>query len=96
MDMSYKNMLNIHALKQLTPSISIPDRTLCIGEAERLDSIPVLIFTELSSPTQKARLEDMTKMPIEKFGLTGDGNYIDAEDFEQDNFFDQINLKGDF
>ena len=95
MDMRYKNLLNLHALNQLSVPISIPDKRLCIGEAERLDNIPVLIFTELNEPLQKVRLESMTKIPIEKMGLVGDGNYLTADDFEQDNFFEQINLKGD-
>ena len=96
MNMKYKNMMNAHALNQLCVPVSIPDHRLCIGDAERLDNIPVLIFTELSSPMQKVRIEDLSKLPIEKVGLTGDGNYIDADDFVQDNFFEQINMKGEF
>lgn len=94
MNMEYKQMLNNHAFNCMTRTASIPDYRLCIGSAERLDSIPVLLFTEVSAPSQKAKLEDVIKQPIEKFGFTGDGNYVEATDFQSDSFFDAIQSMG--
>ncbi len=94
MDMAYKNLLNTHALKAMPHTAQIPDFRLCIGDAERLDSIPVLLFTDYSAPTQKPKFEDTKTMPIEKFGFVGDGDYIGIDNFEQDNYFDAIHSIG--
>ena len=92
--MEYKNMLNRHAFNVLPHVALIPDFRLCIGSAERLDSIPVLLFTDVSSPSQKPTFEDVKTQPIEKFGYVGDGNYVSADDFESDAFFDAIHSMG--
>lgn len=96
MDMKYKNMLNAHAFNVLPHTALIPDYRLGIGDAERLDSIPVLIFTEVAPKSQKPTFEDVTTQPIEKFGFTGDGQYIEADDFITDSFFDAIQGMGDY
>lgn len=94
MNMNYKNMFNQFAFNNITKTALIPDFRLCIGQAERLDSIPVLLFTDVSAPSQKAKFEDVKTMPIEKFGFVGDGNYVEASDFESDAFFDAISSMG--
>lgn len=94
MDLKYKNMFNVHAFNSLPHTALIPDFRLCIGSAERLDSIPVLLFTDVTSPQQKPKFEDVSKQPIEKFGYVGDGHYVQAEDFESDSFFDSISSMG--
>lgn len=94
MNMEYKNMLNVHAFNCLSRIASIPDFRLCIGSAEKLDSVPLLIFTELSAPIQKPKFEDVKSLPIEKFGFTGDGNYVESSDFESNAFFDAIQSMG--
>ena len=94
MNMNYKNMFNQFAFKNITKTALIPDFRLCIGQAERLDSIPVLLFTDVSSPSQKPKLEDVKTQPIEKFGFVGDGNYVVASDFETNAFFDAISSMG--
>lgn len=96
MNMDYKSMLNFHALKCMPRTAIIPDYRLCIGEAERLDSIPVLIFKDLNAPAQKPVLVDVKTEPIEKFGYTGDGKYVSASDFESDEFFEAIQTMGVF
>lgn len=94
MNMEYKNMFNRFAMSAMPKTALIPDYRLCIGDAERLDSIPVLLFTDVSAPPQKPTFEDVATQPIEKFGLVGDGNYITTEDFESDNFFGAIQSMG--
>ena len=92
--MDYKNMLNRHAFNRLPHVALIPDFRLCIGSAERLDSIPVLLFTDVTGPSQKPTFEDVKTQPIEKFGFVGDGNYVSSEDFESNAFFDAIQSMG--
>lgn len=94
MDMKYKTMCNIHAFNTLPHTALIPDFRLCIGDAERLDSIPVLLFTDVCSPSQKPKFEDVKTQPIEKFGYVGDGNYVESNDFESDAFFDALQSIG--
>ena len=94
MNMNYKNFLNGIALNCLPHTAIIPDFRLCIGSAERLDSIPVLLFKDVSGPSQKPTFEDVKTQPIEKFGFVGDGNYVQASDFESDSFFDAIQSMG--
>ena len=94
MDMEYKQMFNRHAFNCMPHTALIPDFRLCIGSAERLDSIPVLLFTDVSAPSQKPTFEDVKTQPIEKFGFVGDGNYVEASDFESDSFFDAIQSMG--
>lgn len=94
MNMEYKQLFNMHALKCIPHTALIPDFRLCIGSAERLDSIPVLLFTDVSAPSQKPKFEDVKTQPIEKFGFVGDGNYVDSTDFESDSFFDAIQSMG--
>lgn len=96
MDLKYKQMFNAHAVRQLPHTALIPDFRLCIGEAERLESIPVLLFTDFSAPQQKPKFEDVNTQPIEKFGFVGDGDYVSYDDFESDNFFGAIqSIKGE-
>ena len=92
--MEYKNMLNRHGFNAMPHTALIPDFRLCIGAAERLDSIPVLLFTDVSAPSQKPTFEDVSTQPIEKFGFVGDGNYVTESDFESDSFFDAIQSMG--
>lgn len=94
MNMSYKEAFNDLAYSQIPKRIKVPDFRLCIGDAERLDSIPVLLFTDIVAPAQKVKKEDVSKMPIEKIGVVGDGNYIDDSDFDSNNFFDAIHMMG--
>ena len=94
MNMQYKQMFNAHALKSIPKTAIIPDYRLCIGEAERLESIPVLLFTDYSVPAQKPKFEDVKTQPIEKFGFVGDGEAVTYDDFENDNFFEAIHIKG--
>ena len=94
MNMEYKQMFNRHAFNCMPHTALIPDFRLCIGSAERLDSVPVLLFTDVSAPSQKPKFEDVKTQPIEKFGFTGDGNYVEATDFESNSFFDAIQSMG--
>lgn len=94
MNMEYKEMFNKHAFNCIPRTALIPDFRLCIGSAERLDSIPVLLFTDVSAPSQKPKFVDVKTQPIEKFGYVGDGNYVEASDFESDSFFDSIHSMG--
>lgn len=94
MNMEYKNMLNRHGYNCMPHTAIIPDFRLGIGDAERLDSIPVLLFTDVSAPSQKPTFEDVRTQPIEKFGFIGDGNYVESSDFESDSFFDAIQSMG--
>jgi len=94
MDMTYKHTMNAFALKCMPNSVLIPDFRLCIGDAERLDSIPVLLFTDVSGPSQKPKFEDVSTQPIEKFGYVGDGNYVTEDNFESENFFDALHTMG--
>lgn len=92
MDMKYKNVLNAHAYNRLTHSCPIPDFRLGIGESERLDSVPVLLFTDFSSPMQMPTFEKVSMQPIEKMSMTGDGKQITDEDFQNNAFFENIQL----
>ena len=94
MNMEYKNIINAHALNMIPRTALIPDARLCIGDAERLDSIPLLLFTDFSAPQQKVKFEDVKTQPIEKFGFVGGGNPVKTDDCETDNFFEQIQLMG--
>ena len=93
--MEYRKMINGFALNSVNKSVDIPDSRLCIGSAERLDSVPVLLFSDFATKPPRVKFEDIQKKPIESFGRVGDGNYISADDFENDNFFENINLKGE-
>lgn len=94
MNMKYKQLWNACALSCMPHRVQIPDFRLCIGDAERLESIPVLLFTDFSTGQGKPTTEKPYQVPIERIGQTGDGNVISQDDFTTDEFFDGLQSMG--
>lgn len=81
MDGVYKNYLNAIGYKQLNKGAEIPDVRLCIGDSERLEHIPVMLFKTAPVKQGEPSRELYNKVPYEKIGLIGDYTPISNEDF---------------
>lgn len=81
LDGVYKNYLSMLALGQLIKPADVPNVELCIGDAEQLQSIPVLLFKTAPVSQGIADREDYTKIPYEKVGSVGDYEPLSNKDF---------------
>lgn len=57
----YKSMLNQFALNTLSKLPNIPDYHLMVGSAERLDSLPLLVYKNAKVPTEVVDMMNVTK-----------------------------------
>lgn len=87
LDGVYGNYLKMIALKELTKSADIPNVELCIGDAEQLQSIPVLIFKNVTPHEKEAIREHYTEVPYEKVGLHFELDPLTMEDFDHGVFY---------
>ena len=81
LDGTYKNYLSALALNRLMKSPDIPNLELCIGDAEKLESVPVILFKTAPVSQGVAEREDYRKIPYEKVGVVGAYEPISNEDF---------------
>lgn len=81
LDGTYKNYLSMLALNQLVKPADVPNVELCIGDAEKLGSVPVVLFKTAPVSQGEPNREDYTKVPYEKVGSVGDYEPISNKDF---------------
>lgn len=81
LDGVYKNYLSGVALQRLTKSADIPDIHLCIGDAERLEHIPLLNFKTVTAKQKTPEVDSWVKVPYEKTGRVGEYIPIGNGDF---------------
>ena len=84
--MDMKSILSAHALKSLLKPAEIPAKNLCIGSDERLDSVPLLIFTEQNLAMPKPEIMPNSQLSYEKVQIKGTGNVLSLSDFETEAF----------
>ena len=84
--MDMKSLLNMHALNSVTCPIELPAQSLCIGNDERLDSVPLLIFTDQHLPMPAPEVLPKSQLSYEKIQLKGTNNSLDLSDFETQAF----------
>ena len=94
MNMLYKEQWNDFAYQQMNKPIPVPDNRLCIGESERLSSVPLLLFTNLTGKIPKAVLEKPSQVSVEKYGLTGSNMQVSDKDFYSERFFEDLESIG--
>lgn len=81
-----KEMLNMHALKSLLQTPTMPDASLSIGEDEKKTDIPLLIFTEQHLPTPTPVIVSERMQSYEDVQLDGTGASLSLDYFSTDNF----------
>lgn len=77
----YKPYLSMLALKQIAKRADVPNVELCIGDAEKLQSVPVILFKTAPVGQGEADRENYLKIPYEKVGAVGAYEPISNEDF---------------
>ena len=82
----YRAYLNLIALKQVIKPVYIPDVKLCIGEAENLQSVPVMVLKSAMPKPKTAQTIQPAYLPYEKFGKNFTGDVLKPEDFYNDGF----------
>ena len=87
LDGTYKSYLSLLALKRLTKPATIPDIELCIGDFERHDSLPVVVFREVPVSQAKPVTPDLLEVPYEKTGV-----HFELESLEMDDFPNTFDL----
>ncbi|MBZ4496129.1 hypothetical protein K9763_19515 [Clostridioides difficile] len=87
--MDYRAIINNFAYNSLNNTPDIPDLHLMVGCAERLDSIPVLLFTDYFSPAvqNKAVVNAIDYTPWEKVNPDLQGEKITMEMFPTESFY---------
>lgn len=81
LDGTYKPYLSMLALKQLIKPAEVPNVELCVGDAEKMQSIPVVLFKTAPVSQGEAERENYMKIPYEKVGSVGDYEPISNQDF---------------
>ena len=81
MEGTYKPYLSMLALKQIAKRADVPNVELCIGDAEKLQSVPVLLFKTAPVSQGEAVREHYTEIPYEKTGEKFAYEPISNEDF---------------
>ena len=81
-----KVLLNQHALKSLLKSPEIPDVSLAVGEDEKRDNVPLLIFTEQHLPMPTPEIVSERMQSYEDVQLDGTGASLSLDYFSTDNF----------
>ena len=81
-----KELLNMHALKSLLKSPETPDVSLAVGEDEKRDNVPLLIFTEQHLPQPMPEIVSERMLSYEDVQLDGMGASLSLDDFSTDNF----------
>ena len=81
-----KELLNMHALKSLLCFPVRPDVSLAVGTHEKLDDVPLLIFTEQHLPTVPPEMVTDNMLSYEDIQMDGTGASLSLDDFSVDNF----------
>lgn len=81
-----KELLNMHALKSLICSPIRPDVSLAVGTDEKLDDVPLLIFTEQHLPAVMPEMVTEDMLSYEDVQMDGTGASLSLDDFSVDNF----------
>lgn len=84
--MDMKSLLNMHALNSLLCAPERPAQSLGIADDERLDSVPLLIFTDQHLPMPEPEILPNSQLSYEKIQLKGTNNSLDLSDFETQAF----------
>lgn len=83
----YREMLNYQALSVLIKPPCLPDYKLMIGSAERLDSLPLVIYKNYMPAQAKPLVRATSDMPAEQLDPDFVGKTYEPDDFIQDTFF---------
>lgn len=81
LDGRYKSYLSLIALDVLTVPVAVPDVELCIGDCERMESIPVLVSKQVKTAQPKAIRGDVKKQPYETTGAKFNYEPLENSDF---------------
>ena len=81
-----KELVNMHALKSLLCSPVRPDVSLAVGADEKLDDVPLLIFTEQHFPAVPPEIVTDNMLSYEDTQMDGTGASLSLDDFSVDNF----------
>lgn len=83
----YRNILNNIAFGVLAQPVQLPDYRLAIGNGEKLDSIPILIFTDYYLPQGKPMVIPVSDMSFEQVSSNLTGAKLKQEDFPTKDFY---------
>lgn len=78
---NYRQILNAHALKNITKMPNIPDYHLMVGSAEELAGLPTLIQTNYVPDSVKAMTADVNKLTDEEVAQALENNMLEVNDF---------------
>ena len=81
-----KELVNMHALKSLLCSPVRPDVSLAVGTDEKLEDVPLLIFTEQHLPAVLPEIVTDNMLSYEDTQMDGTGASLSLDDFSVDNF----------
>lgn len=90
----YANVLRAFARRQMPTSADIPDFRLMVGEAEFLDSIPLLLYTDIAALNTKAVTPALSEISAEQAAPNLQGVSFSNDDFGND-FYLGGSLGGD-
>lgn len=85
--MNYRQIINAIALSQVTQKAQVAGLNLGIGLAERLESVPVLLFTDYSRPQQPAKYSLTAHRKHEEVQPNLRGAKVSREDFPTGEFY---------
>lgn len=77
----YRQLLNAHALKNITKMPNIPDYHLMVGSAEELAGLPTLIHSNYIPEAAKAMTADINKLSDEEVAAALENNNLEVNDF---------------
>lgn len=86
--MSYRQVLDTHGMGALIKPPQIPDYHLMIGSAERLDGMPLMVYTDYTVPKQVVsgweQYKEMTQEDIEQ---KINDNTLEVNDFNMNLYY---------
>lgn len=82
----YKKIINAQALKSHLKAPLMPDDNLAIGDDEKLDSVPLVIFRDQHEPPTRPVVQDRNQIAYEKLAVKGSGDTLSLDDFVTDDF----------